>query len=210
MSTALPNNPFQSRRARGYDLWLSLPPVGLIRRTEERALAELVAGTLRPTDTLLEIGPGTGRYTVEFAPRVAQVTAVEQSPDMAELLGRRMAACGTANCSVIEGDFMEAELEPQYDVVALIGVLDYVPEPGPFLGRAAELARRAMIFTTPYCGALARTFRFCNSLRGICITNYTPGQIRSYLPEFDVHILETGLRTRLWRGMTLACRAVRV
>jgi SAM-dependent methyltransferase len=205
----LTNNPYQNRWARGYDLWLSIPPVGWIRRSEEQALARLLEGTLQPTDTLLEIGPGTGRYTAEFSPRVAAVTAVEQSPDMAVLLEKRLVVCEAGNCRIVVGDFMQADLEPAYDVVALIGVLDYIPEPEPFLRQAAALARRAMVFTTPYCGTLARTFRACNKLRGIHISNYTPDQLRGYLPGFEVDIIETGLKTRLWRGMTLACRAVR-
>lgn len=203
------NNPFASRCARYYDLWLSLPPVGQIRRSEERTLAGLIQETLRPGDSLLEVGPGTGRYTAEFARQVSHVTAVEQSAEMIPLLERRLACHGLSNCSVIEGDFAGVPIPSQFDVVALIGVLDYVSEPKAFLARAAAFARRAMLFTTPHCGALARAFRLGNGLRGVKINNYTPEQVRSYLEGFEIEIMETGLRTRLWRGMTLACRAVR-
>ena len=88
-------------------------------------------------------------------------------------------------------------------------MLDYIPDPEPFLMQAARMARRALLFTTPHCGLLAKAFRTCNRLRGVAISTYTPQQIRDYLADFEVEVHETGLRTRFWRGMTLACRAVR-
>lgn len=204
------NNPYEGRWARYYDLLLSLPPIGQIRRSEERTLDRLMAAALRPTDRLLEIGPGTGRSTVRFARRVAHVTAVEQSAEMVELLGQRLAREAVGNCSVLHGDFLETALDDTFDVVALVGVLDYIPDPQPFLARAARLARRELLFTTPHCYCLARLFRACNRMRDVHISTYTADQIRSYLPHFAVQVYETGLRTRLCAGLTLACRAVRL
>ncbi len=204
------NNPYEGSWARYYDFILSVPPIGQIRRTEERTLDQLMARALRPTDRLLEIGPGTGRSTVQFARLVAHVTAVEQSAEMVELLGQRLARDAVGNCSVLHGDFLETALDETFDVVALVGVLDYIPEPQPFLARAARLTRRELLFTTPHCRCLARLFRACNRMRGVYISTYTPEQIRSYLPDFSVEVCETGLRTVLWAGMTLACRAVRL
>ncbi|HEY3398257.1 MAG TPA: class I SAM-dependent methyltransferase [Armatimonadota bacterium] len=203
------NNPYLSRWARYYDFLLSVPPVGQIRQSEERTLARLVEASLRPGDHLLEIGPGTGRTTVEFAERVARVTAVEQSPEMVAQLHQRLAREEVDNCEVILGDFAAATFPGTFDVVALIGVLDYIPHPEPFLLAAARLARRELIFTAPHHGMLAHIFRASNRMRGVHISVYRPDQLRGYLEEFEVEIEETGLRTRLWRGMTLACRAVR-
>ena len=203
------NNPYVSTWARKYELILSVPPIAQIRASEERTLRSLLDLTLRPTDTLLEIGPGTGRATVEFATRVAHVTAVEQAPQMVEQLERRLHHAHLHNCQVLTADFMDVPFAEPFDVVALIGVLDYIPDPEPFIQRAAELARRALIFTTPHCGVLAKVHRGTNRLRGVHISTFSAQQLESYLTQFDLEVRETGLRTRLWRGMTLACRAVR-
>jgi SAM-dependent methyltransferase len=204
------NNPYEGNWARYYDFILSVPPIGQIRASEERTLERLMASAFRPGDRLLEIGPGTGRTTVQFAGRVAHVTAVEQSAEMVEMLCRRLDRDGVGNCQVLHADFAEAHFPEPFDVVALIGVLDYIPDPAPFLARAARLARRELLFTTPHCRSLARLFRASNRMRGVHISTYTAEQIRSYLPGFAVEVVETGLRTRLWAGMTLACRAVRL
>ena len=204
------NNPFASTWARHYDLLLSLPPIGLIRRSEERTLKALLERALRPTDAVLEVGPGTGRYTVELARRVAAVTAVEQSPQMAAQLKHRLACEGAENCRVVLGGFMETSLEDGYDVVVCIGVLDYILEPEPFVARLAALTRRELILTAPCTGLLGRLFQLGNRLRHITVLTYTPSQVRCLLGGFiKTEVIETGLPTRLWRGLNLACRAVR-
>ena len=203
------NNPYTTSWARHYDRLLSMPPVGKIRRSEEHTLAGIFATTLEPTDHVLEIGPGTGRYTVDFARRVAHVTAVEQSGEMVAMLHKRLQREGVTNCTVVEGDFAQARFECKFDVVALIGVMDYVFDPPTFLDQAAAMAERAVIFTTPHCGVLAKMHRTCNRMRGITVWNYTPMQVCSYLDGFDVEIKETGRATRICRGLTLACRAIR-
>lgn len=203
------NNPYTTAWARHYDRLLSMPPVGKIRRSEERTLAAIFAATLKPTDRVLEIGPGTGRYTVDFARRVAHVTAVEQSAEMVAMLHKRLEREGITNCTVMEGDFACTPFDCNFDVVALIGVMDYVYDPPTFLEQAAAMAQRAVIFTTPHCGVLAKVHRTCNRMRGITVWNYTPMQVRSYLDGFEVEIKETGRATRICRGLTLACRAIR-
>ena len=94
-------------------------------------------------------------------------------------------------------------------MVVIIGVMDYVADPSAFLRKAAALAKRELLFTTPYCGTLAHLHRIGNNLRGIDVTTYDETQIRSYLPDFNVEITASGLHTALWRGLTLVCRATR-
>jgi SAM-dependent methyltransferase len=204
------NNPYTTSWARQYDRLLRIPPWYQIRRSEENTLEAFFAASFRPDDKVLEVGPGTGRYTVDFARRVADVTAVEHSPEMVAQVCDRLAREGVGNCVVIEGEFVATPIEPSFDVVAIIGVLDYVGDPATFLGKAATLARREMVFTTPYCGFLAKMHRVGNRLRGTEVTMYTQDEIRSYLPGFNVEIIETGQPTRLCRGLTLACRATRI
>lgn len=203
------NNPYTTRWARFYDHLLRVPVYSQIRRTEEETLEHFFQAAFRPGDSILEVGPGTGRYTVEFARRVNDVTAVEHSPEMVAQVSRRLEREGVDNCEIIEGEFVCTPLDATFDVVAIIGVLDYVGDPATFLGKAATLARRELVFTTPYCGFLAKLHRAGNRLRGIDAFTYTEDQIRSYLPGFAVDIVATGLHTRMWRGLTLACRATR-
>ncbi len=203
------NNPYLSSWARYYEFILKVPPLHQIRTSEERTLQRLLEASLRPTDRVLEIGPGTGRQTVKLSARVAHVTAVEQSEEMVEQLNRRLEHEGVGNCEVITGDFTKVRFAERFDVVALIGVVDYFADPAAFMAQVGRVAEREIVFTAPHCGCLAKGFRLCNRMRGVTVSNQSIEQVRAYLPLFEVEVHETGLRTGLWRGMTLACRAVR-
>jgi len=61
----------------------------------------------QPDDTFLEIGPGRGALTRVLAPRVKKVIAVEIDRDLAAALP----ALVPPNVQVIEGDFLETDLE---------------------------------------------------------------------------------------------------
>jgi SAM-dependent methyltransferase len=203
------NNPYTTRWARCYDRLFNIPPLKQIREGEERTLDNMMANSLRPGDHVLEVGPGTGRYTVEFARRVERLTAVEHSAEMISQLHCRLDREGVTNCTVMQSDFIQADLPHKFDVVVIIGVMDYVADPGEFLRKGASLARREFLFTTPYCGVLAHMHRIGNNMRGIAVNCFNEGQIRDYLPDYRVEIEPAGLHTSLWRGLTLVCRATR-
>lgn len=72
--------------------------------------------SLRPTDTVLEVGPGTGNMTVKLLEKVKQVIACELDPRMvAELLKRVQGTPYQSKLRVIAGDVLKCDL-PEFDV----------------------------------------------------------------------------------------------
>lgn len=86
------------------------------------------------TDTVYDIGAGTGSVTVELGllARAGQVYAVERKPEAVELCRRNVAAFGLHNVQIIEGEAPDALADlPAPDAVfiggsggALTGILD--------------------------------------------------------------------------------------
>ncbi|KAG8917621.1 Dimethyladenosine transferase [Tulasnella sp. 418] len=71
---------------------------------------------LRPTDKVLEVGPGTGNLTIRILEKAKQVTAVEMDPRMAaELTKRVQGKPEQKKLEIVIGDFVKAEL-PYFDV----------------------------------------------------------------------------------------------
>lgn len=71
---------------------------------------------LKPSDVVLEIGPGTGNLTVKLLERVKKVVAVELDPRMVLELQRRVQGSPLASrLEVIHMDVMKAQL-PYFDV----------------------------------------------------------------------------------------------
>ncbi|ORZ31407.1 S-adenosyl-L-methionine-dependent methyltransferase [Catenaria anguillulae PL171] len=71
---------------------------------------------LKPTDTVLEIGPGTGNITMRMLAAAKKVVAVEMDPRMAAELSKRVQGTeAQKKLDIIVGDFLKADL-PYFDV----------------------------------------------------------------------------------------------
>lgn len=71
---------------------------------------------LRPSDTVLEVGPGTGNLTVRILEQAKNVTAVEMDPRMAAELTKRVRGTpGEKRLEILLGDFIKTDL-PYFDV----------------------------------------------------------------------------------------------
>ena len=97
---------------------------------------------LRPTDTVLDVGAGAGRYALALAPMVAGLTAVEPSAGMRAQLDRQIADRGLTNLRVVPGAWQEVEVEA-HDVVFVSHVLYFVPDAVSFLQKLDRSAARA-------------------------------------------------------------------
>lgn len=71
---------------------------------------------IRPTDTALEIGPGTGNMTMKLLDVAKRVVAVEVDPRMVAEIQKRVAESDKApRLQIIFGDILKTEL-PFFDV----------------------------------------------------------------------------------------------
>ena len=82
----------------------------------------VTACALKPTDTVLEIGPGAGVLTREIAPLVRRLFAVEKDDKLHTELSREFTG---SNVTVIHADFLEFRLEELPDDLMIIGNLPY-------------------------------------------------------------------------------------
>jgi SAM-dependent methyltransferase len=97
---------------------------------------------LRPTDRLLDIGAGTGRYEPLLAASVAEVQAVEPSPAMRAQLEQQLVSAQVSNVRVVPESWPDVVTAP-CDVAIAAHVLYGVREIAPFLQRMDEVAARA-------------------------------------------------------------------
>ena len=84
----------------------------LIDRNVMEKLVE--AADLEPSDTVLEIGAGTGSLTSMIEKQAGRVVAIEKDPALTNLLRRKFAK--SKNVQIIEGDILKTQL-PKFDKV---------------------------------------------------------------------------------------------
>jgi len=186
-----------------YESVLRLPVIRSIRRQEQETLQQAFAEKIAPTDHVLEVGAGTGYYTLDIARRARSVTAVERSPGMIRILRQRIESAGAGNVTLVESDFFSGAPARRFDVVIAIGVLDCVTDAKGFLDRCVSLAGKCVIVTIPQSSVWAAIHAFFGGMMGVRISVYKPEEIASYLNGHPYTLRETGLRTRWTRGLTL-------
>lgn len=107
----------------------------------------VTVGLLQPSDTLLDVGAGSGLRTLALAPHVAAVRALDGSPAMTEAL--REEARSVSNLEVLEPTFWPpAQGLGQSDVVYAAQVTYYVREIDAFLDAFEAHARRLCLIVS--------------------------------------------------------------
>ncbi len=110
------------------DLRLPISPqqTMLEPKLEARLLQEL---SIKNTDTVLEIGTGSGYMTALLAAKAEYVYSIEIDPVLAENAKRNLQRAGIANVSVIVGDGANAwAAHAPYDAIVVSGSLPVLPD----------------------------------------------------------------------------------
>ena len=117
---------------------------------ERYAITFEEAGDVTGKD-VLDVGCGSGVYSVDFARRGARrVVGVDFSDNMLSLSRQEAEQHGVADrCEFIRADFLEVDLEETFDISIAMGVFDYVPEQVPFLRKMAALTTGKVIVAFP-------------------------------------------------------------
>lgn len=194
----------QYKHAGLYNLKIRLPFISSIRRSEEEAVSKLIDKYANSNGRALEIGPGTGFYTMELARRFREVVAVEHSTKMTEILKERLAENKITNVTVTNEDFRTFPVEDKFDLAIAIGVLDYIEEPCAFVGKMCAAAERAVVLTAPQKGFLGACFVWsckCIHTPVFCHDQKAP---HTWVDGWNIAaVKDVGLKTPLTKGMTL-------
>lgn len=95
------------QRAESFDVWTKTE-----RKLQADQLMEFVMNSLGPMSTFLDIGAGTGRWSLPAARIAKRVTAVEPSQAMLTHLRQNVFQSGLGNVDLIEARWKDAQVRP--------------------------------------------------------------------------------------------------
>lgn len=110
-----------------YDREMSHPG-STVHRQAERIVASELFPLLTADSRVLEIGAGTGRFTMELSRRCRAVTAVDLSPRMLALLAERCRRDGITNVSTIVSTAEDLTLNGRFDIICSFSAIEYIAD----------------------------------------------------------------------------------
>jgi ubiquinone/menaquinone biosynthesis C-methylase UbiE len=143
---------------------------------------------------ILDVGCGSGRYSVELARAGAEVVGVDFSEEMLSMARRRAEEAGvTDKTTFISGDFTTwaAEAGTHFDAAFAMGVLDYVDDAPGFIKMMADVADEVIAsFPTPTPVRMPlRKLRY--SIRNCPVYFYWRGEIEDMYRAAGLNNLDT-------------------
>ena len=106
----------------------------------EHALLDAIAPA--GSETLVDIGTGTGRVLELFGPRVARGVGIDMSHDMLAIARNQLERAGLKHCQVRHGDMYNLPAGAgSADIAVIHQVLHYADDPGAAIAEAARVLK---------------------------------------------------------------------
>ncbi len=157
---------FYDRLASAYDAEQKSPSMAGLRRAERRRILDTI-GAWEGLGAVLEIGAGSGRFTLELARRAERVLAVDVSPRMLSLLEEKARGEDLPNIQTRVGDIVDLELRGPFSHICAFSSLEYVADLGGLLSLLMDLLEPegTLYFTTARRSFLRLFAQVGNGLR---------------------------------------------
>lgn len=111
------------------------------------ATLERTKSYLKPTDTALEIGCGTGSTALLLAPHVSHITATDIAPGMIEIAREKLDRDGPSNVTFKVAEVQEhSPSQGQFDVVFAHNLLHLLPDLNRALAQVHAVTRPGGLF----------------------------------------------------------------
>lgn len=184
---------FYDDLAPSYDREQFQTAVSVSKRTECELFAARLPELFGTAGRVLEVGAGTGIFTLPIARHCREVTAVDISRNMLEMLEKKVADQGISNIRTILCDVEKNPPPGPFSVICAFASLEYMADlPGLFRNLARHLEPGGVIYFITARRSFFRFFiQFGNALRQkLWLKAHSRKEIRSMLQEAGCEQIE--------------------
>lgn len=200
---------FYNGLAESYDQEQFTSTVSLSRSTEHRLFTAQLPTLFAGAGRVLEIGAGTGIFTLDIARNCSQVVAADISGNMLSLLEKKATAEGITNIRTLKGNVETMELEGSFSLACAFSSLEYLTDlPAFFIRLARHIEPGGAVYFITARTSLFRLFtQVGNAMRqGLWLKSHSRREIEAMLSAagFDrIAVSSHLLKSFLSGGMLL-------
>lgn len=200
---------FYNGLAATYDQEQFTSTVSLSRTTEYRLFSRQLPVLFAGANRVLEIGAGTGIFTLDIARNCTEVIAADISGNMLELLEKKAAAENVRNIRTLKGNIETITLEGSFSVACAFSALEYLVDlPAFFVRLARHIEPGGTVYFITARSSLFRLFtQIGNAMRqGLWLKSHSRREIEVMLTAAGFERIEVSshlLKSFLSGGMLL-------
>lgn len=158
-------------------------------RRSDDALLDRLLEEISPGHTVIDVGAGGGRLALPIALHCRQVTAVEPSQAMGEVLLNGAQEHHIDNISLVRSEWREAQVEPA-DQTLCVHVLYTIQDIGGFVGKLGDHARKQVMVVVYGAPPQSQNYPLWGKVHG------SPRLPLPSAPEFREVLRELGIEAR--------------
>ena len=183
---------------------------GSVRAAEREVILAGLESLVPEGARVLEVGAGTGRFSLAMAERAEEVIALDLSPAMLSVLEDKARTAGLPNVQTRVGDLHRVEGLGDRDLVCAFSVLEYAPDVDAAIAGLAGCLRPggSLWLTTAHAGLPRLIGQIGNALRqGVWLHARTRSRVRRALARAGLVAIQ--VRAFGPAGLLLEARAQR-
>ncbi|MFB6283053.1 MAG: class I SAM-dependent methyltransferase [Halobacteria archaeon] len=178
----------EGETATEYDEWRFSKGGELVDEGEKKALFD-ITGDLNGV-RLLETACGTGRFTIEFLERNAEVTGVDISRPMLEEARKKISSTGFGgSVDFLRGDGKNLPFpDDSFEVAVAMRFFHLADEPAEYLKELQRVSKNYVVFDTFSKSSARRTY---NSFLPMGSNLYTDDDVHGFVDKADLKVVDS-------------------
>ena len=189
-----PAQSYYNQYALSYDETQANSSVKIARQKEFQTVKSRLPDIIKQSDNVLELGCGTGMYTIPIAKMCKTLTAVDLAVNMLKIAKIKVISEKLLNVNLIAADIERCSFKEKYDVICSFSSFEYVKDIESIIKSLSDYIKPGglLYFTT----ANRSLFRFFTQIgnaviQGLWLRSYNKNKILKILDSAGFEVIKT-------------------